>query len=116
MPVFSYGAFPSGPTRLDDRPSTALTAAHFGAFAVTSDDFVFADDDGVMFVPASRLQEIVTAAADIREREKAQADAVREGRSLREQLHVRDYLARRLREPSYSFRQHLRLIGGAIEE
>lgn len=116
LPVFSYGVFPAGPTRLDDRPATALTAAHFGDFDVTRDDFIFADDDGVMFVPASRLEEIVVAAAKIHEREKAQADASREGRSLRDQLRFRDYLTRRLQEPSYSFRQHLRHIGGAIEE
>jgi 4-hydroxy-4-methyl-2-oxoglutarate aldolase len=36
--------------------------------------------------------------------------------TLRQQTAFEDYLARRAADPSYSFRQHLRRIGGAIEQ
>jgi 4-hydroxy-4-methyl-2-oxoglutarate aldolase len=38
------------------------------------------------------------------------------GTSLRRQLRVDQYLSRRRSEPRYTFRQHLREIGGAVEE
>lgn len=44
------------------------------------------------------------------------ADVVRQGRTLRDQLRFDEYLRRRAADRSYTFRQHLRLLGGAIEE
>jgi hypothetical protein len=35
---------------------------------------------------------------------------------LREQLQFEEYLAKRAADNTYTFRQHLRSIGGAIEE
>lgn len=52
LPVFSYGSYPPGPLRLDEREPEALAAARFGPHLVSSDDVVFGDDDGVLFVPA----------------------------------------------------------------
>jgi hypothetical protein len=40
----------------------------------------------------------------------------RAGRSLREQLDFARYLEMRAADPSYTFREHLRKISGAIEE
>jgi hypothetical protein len=48
--------------------------------------------------------------------ERRQASEVRAGRTLREQLRFDEYIARRRSDPSYTFRVHLREIGGAIEE
>jgi hypothetical protein len=45
-----------------------------------------------------------------------QARRIAAGETLREQTAFDDYLARRATDPSYSFRKHLRRIGGAIEE
>ena len=54
LPVFSYGSCPAGPGRLDEREPEALATARFGEHLASSGDIVFADDDGVVFVPAPR--------------------------------------------------------------
>ena len=48
--------------------------------------------------------------------ERDQAGKIQAGQTLREQTAFGEYLARRAAEPSYTFRRHLRQIGGAIEE
>lgn len=116
IPVFSYGSFPAGPRRLEPVHPEALVSARFGDGEVTRADVVVADDDGALFVPAARWSEVLDVANTISERERAQAAAVRAGTTLREQLRFAEYLARRATHPSYTFRLHLRRLGGAIEE
>lgn len=86
FPVFSRGAFPLGPRRLDVRAPQALTSADVGGFLVGCEDAVFADEDGVIFVPLARAAELLAAAGAIHETERRQAEQVVAGRSLREQL------------------------------
>lgn len=116
IPVFSYGACPAGPVRLAPRDPGPCPAIQFGEHVVTGDDAVFGDEDGVLFVPAGQAGSVVATARQIWQREREQAGAVRSGRSLREQLRFDEYLQRRDADPSYTFRQHLRAMGGAIEE
>ena len=116
VPVFSYGVFSSGPRRLDPREPDALKSARFGDVTAVREDVVFADEDGVLFVAAAELSKVLAAAASIRTTERAQAAAVKGGRNLREQFRFAEFLSRRAAEPGYSFRQHLRRIGGEIEE
>jgi regulator of RNase E activity RraA len=116
FPVFSYGRCPAGPQRLDPRDPEALASARFGTFSVRRDDVVFGDADGVIFAPGQRAEELLRAAEAIRATERRQADAIRSGRSLREQLDFAAYQKRRAADPGYTFRKHLRSIGGAIEE
>lgn len=116
FPVFSYGALPAGPTSAGERAADALEVARFGDRTVSNDDVIAADADGALFLPRARLDELAAIAAEIGERERAQAERVRGGASLREQLGVREYLARRAEDPEYDFRKHLRSRGGAIEE
>jgi 4-hydroxy-4-methyl-2-oxoglutarate aldolase len=116
LPVFSYGHCPAGPARLDEQEPSALASARFGAYLVTSDDIVFGDSDGVVFVAASRAGEVLAAARQIGEVERDQARKIRAGQTLRQQTAFSDYLTRRSAEPPYTFRRHLRRIGGAIEE
>ncbi|WP_053203875.1 RraA family protein [Jiangella muralis] len=117
LPVFSLGALPTGPQRLDPRPADGgLVRATVDGFEVTRDDALLADDDGVVVVPLARAAELTTLAAAIRDTERQQAELVRDGTTLRDQLHFTDYLDRRRAEPGLTFRAHLRAIGGAIEE
>jgi len=116
LPIFSYGACPSGPQRLDPRDSSALQSARFGNFLVESGDVVFADDDGCLFAVAEHVDELLRVAHKIWERERHQAEAIKSGRSLRAQLEFARYLEKRATDPSYTFREHLRKISGAIEE
>ncbi|GAA0656291.1 demethylmenaquinone methyltransferase [Kitasatospora atroaurantiaca] len=116
LPVFSYGAYPPGPVRLDEREPEALESARFGPHLVSSEDLVIGDEDGVLFVPAGRAGEVLATARQIRQTEREQARRIRAGETLRGQTAFADFLARRADDPSYTFRQHLRRIGGAIEE
>jgi regulator of RNase E activity RraA len=116
VPVFSYGSLPLGPLRVDAREPDSLLAARFGPHVVTAADVVLADDDGVLFVAADRLEEVLATAQAIFGTEREQARQVRAGRTLREQTAFGDYLRRRAEDPGYSFRQHLRRVGGAVEE
>jgi 4-hydroxy-4-methyl-2-oxoglutarate aldolase len=116
LPVFSYGSYPPGPVRLDERGPEALGIARFGPHLVSGDDIVFGDDDGMLFVAAERAEAVLAMAQQIWQTEREQARRIRAGETLRQQTAFDDYLARRNVDPSYSFRRHLRRIGGAIEE
>jgi regulator of RNase E activity RraA len=115
FPVFSMGALPTGPQRLHARPKDAFTRATFGGHVITVNDYVMADDNGVLFLPHDRLEEVATAAASYRETEARQLSAMREGRSYRGQTRFADYLSRRSADGSYGFRQHLKEIAAAGE-
>ena len=116
FPIWSYGSCPSGPQRLDSRSDDALHSARFGEFEVKNTDIVFTDDDGCVFIDGTSAEKLLETARTIWQRERAQADAIRSGTTLRSQLRFSDYLAKRAADPSYTFRKHLRILGGAIEE
>ncbi|MFD4999655.1 RraA family protein [Streptomyces buecherae] len=116
LPVFSTGALPTGPLSLRERPADALACAIVGDWTVSAADLVFADDDGVVFAPADRADELLTLAETIRDTERRQADQIRAGHTLRAQVRFDAYLARRRETPTLTFRDHLRAVGGAIEE
>lgn len=116
FPIFSFGSCPSGPQRLDRRTEDALRAAKFGHFEVTREDAVFADDDGCVFVELKSVEQILKIAREIWAKERKQADQIKAGRTLRNQLKFADYLKKRATNPEHTFREHLREMGGAIEE
>lgn len=114
--VWSLGTCPNGPLELRTRVTTALSAASLGHHVtVTLDDYVFADDDGVIVVATVDLERIVETAKDIAAREGAQAVRLLKGELLRSQLDLDGYVAKRHADPDYTFRDHLRSFGGAIE-
>ena len=116
FPVFSYGTYPAGPRRLDNRHPEDLLSAEWGDFTVDNNDVVFADDDGVLFVSLGDVERVLEAAKVIWKVERQQAEAIRAGRTLSEQLDFDSYLKKRRSDPSYTLRKHLRERGGAVEE
>lgn len=113
--VWSLGTCPNGPLELRTRVATALEAANVGKVTVTQEDYVFADDDGVVVVAIADLERIVETARDIATREGAQAARLLKGELLRAQLDLKGYVEKRNADPSYTFRDHLKTFGGAIE-
>jgi 4-hydroxy-4-methyl-2-oxoglutarate aldolase len=83
---------------------------------VTDSDIVFADADGVIFAPAEQAEEILSIANKIWKIERRQGQEIQAGKKLSEQLQFDEYLAKRSVDATYTFRQHLRAIRGAIEE
>jgi regulator of RNase E activity RraA len=116
LPVYSLGAMPTGPLRLDPLPADALESATVGEWTVTRDDVVLGDEDGIAFIPADRVDELFTLAESIRDTERRQSELINAGTTLREQVRFDAYLAARAERPTLTFRQHLRGVGGAIEE
>lgn len=114
-PVFSLGALPTGPQRLDPRHPDALLSATVGDHTVTTQDAVVGDEDGILFVPLARVDEVLETAAAIATTERRQAALIRDGRTLRDQVGFADYLAARAADPTLTFRDHLRGVGGEIE-
>jgi regulator of RNase E activity RraA len=115
LPVFSIGSIPTGPLQTSARRADALESAAIGDWVVGRDDIVLADEDGVLFVPVDRAAEVFAFAETIRDTERAQAERIRAGVSLREQVQFDGYLAKRARNPSITLREHLRDVGGAVE-
>lgn len=115
IPVWSLGTCSAGPRELRTRSPHALEAASLSHVTVTRDDVVFADIDGIVVVAEAELARVVAAARDIALREQAQADRLMKGERLRDQLQLAAYVSRRASDPSYTFRAHLKSLGGAIE-
>ncbi len=115
FPVFSYGSYPVRPKRAYPRGRDALTTARFGDFKLTADDVVFGDDDGVVFALLQDVEDIISSAREIAEAEKRQAENIKNGKTLSQQFKFDEYLKKRSKDASYTFRQHLQKIGGAIE-
>ena len=113
--VWSLGTCPNGPLELRKRHDTAMLAANIGSITVTLEDYVFADDDGVVVAAQADLERIVTTAKDIADREGAQAVRLLKGELLRTQLELSTYVQKRAANPDFTFRDHLKSFGGAIE-
>jgi regulator of RNase E activity RraA len=115
LPVFSLGSLPTGPQRLDPRAADALERARVGDWMVSPADLVAADDDGAIFIPVADAARVFEAAETIRDTERRQAALISSGRSLRDQVRFSDYLTDRDADPTLTFRDHLRAVGGEIE-
>lgn len=115
LPIWSRGSVPVGPLGGRSGPADRLSRARIGDVVVTPDDIVVADDDGILFLAATEADEAFRIAAEIVATERAQAERLAAGSSLREQLGFDVYRERHAADPSYDLRRHLRESGGAIE-
>ncbi|MFC0429776.1 RraA family protein [Kutzneria buriramensis] len=116
LPVFSLGSLPTGPLRVEERPADALASARMGEWVVDPTDLVLGDHDGVVFIPAAHAEDLFQLAEGIRDKERRQAERIRGGRSLRSQVGFDGFLAQRAENPTLTFREHLRRVGGVVEE
>lgn len=112
LPLVSLGALPTGPLPQHVHRDRSV---HVGEWPVAAGDLVVADDDGVVLVDAASAEAVLSAARAIRDAERAQAERIASGVALREQLRFGDHLAKRETDPTWTFRQHLREVGGEIE-
>jgi 4-hydroxy-4-methyl-2-oxoglutarate aldolase len=115
FPVFSYGSYPVGPKRAYPRGSDAMEFARFGDFKLSAEDVAFGDDDGVVFTLLQDVEKIISVARTIEETEQRQIKAIKAGKTLSEQLKFDEYLKKRSKNSTLTFREHLRDINGAIE-
>jgi 4-hydroxy-4-methyl-2-oxoglutarate aldolase len=113
LPLVGLGALPTGP--LPQHLRSSRDDVRLGRWPVLAGDLVVADDDGVVLVLAADVDAVLAAARAIRDTERAQADRITAGTTLREQVRFADYLARRGQDPTWTFRRHLRDVGGEIE-
>ena len=116
LPVFSLGAIPIGPLELTPRDSQSLMSARVGEHMVSTGDVVFADEDGAVFLSDDRVAEILDVAERIRDTERRQAELIRGGNTLRQQVEFTSFLEHTKRNAGLTFREHLRSVGAAIEE
>lgn len=114
LPVFSLGAHPFGPRRVPPA-GTAMRSAFLDGVAVRPGDWIVADDDGVLVIGDGRSDELLAEARRIQSVEGAQAERMRAGRSLREQLDFSRYRDRQAADPTLTLRRYLAETGGAIE-
>lgn len=116
FPTWSLGHVPFGPLAVGVRPAGALDRARLGDAWVGKDDWVYADEDGVVVVAAGERQRVEHMAQEIVATEQDQADRVARGQRLADQLDLRGFVTQRTKNPQHTFREHLRKRGGAIEE
>jgi 4-hydroxy-4-methyl-2-oxoglutarate aldolase len=114
LPVWSLGAFPYGPRRVPPA-GRAMRSATLDGVRVAPGDWVAADDDGILVFASEHRAALAEAAEGIVRTESAQAERMRAGSSLREQLDFAGYRARQADDPTLTLRRHLAERGGAIE-
>lgn len=114
LPVFSLGAHPFGPRRVP--PSgPAMRSAVLDGVAVAPGDWIAADDDGVLVLTGDNRDRLFAEARRIQSVEGSQAERMRAGSSLRDQLDFRRYRKLQSADPSLTLRRYLAETGGAIE-
>ncbi len=116
LPVFSFGPYPKGPVRNVFEINDEDKIVRFGDEMITADDYVFADEDGVTFVHRQYLKTILDTAVELSEKERKQADQIKQGENLYQQFAFDKFLELKKMDPRLSFRAYLKKIGGAIEE
>lgn len=107
--MFSYGSYPPGPVRLDEREPEALTTARFGSHLLSAQDIVFGDDDDVLFVAAEQVDEVLATAHQICQTEREQARRIRSTQAPR--TRSRRHRARSCADHRLRARNHALLLG-----
>lgn len=106
IPVFSYGHVPHAPKRLEPLPPDALTRAKVGNAIVTREHVVVADGDGAVFFHEAELETAIAGAQAVVDREARFMAGFEAGKTLREQMDFKGYLAAREKEPGLGLREY----------
>ena len=66
-------------------------AVEMAGVTVHQDDYVIADRSGTVFVPTSRIEEVLDLGEQIMQRQDGMVAAVRDGRSVAEVMHDKEF-------------------------
>ncbi|MGO4328226.1 RraA family protein [Cupriavidus sp. 2TAF22] len=92
-----YPVFGRGVTMISARNRVVQVDAgkpvEFAGVVVNEDDYVIADRCGTVFVPASRIEEVLDLGERIARRQDGMVQAVRAGRSVEEVMHDKEFEA-----------------------
>jgi hypothetical protein len=69
----------------------------------------------VVFALVKDIAEIISLARKISETEQHQAENIKNEKTLSQQVKFDEYLKKRSENSAYTFREHLKKVGGAIE-
>jgi 4-hydroxy-4-methyl-2-oxoglutarate aldolase len=111
VPLFSYGTYPLGLQRTYAPVPDPFARCQFGEVSVERGEAVFADDDGVLFVPREQVTRVLDAADELRAAEHAQVARIRAGSTLREQLQFDVYMRERDKDPTLTLGEHMKRLG-----
>lgn len=111
VPLFSYGAYPLGMQRVFAPVDEPFARCQFGDVNVERRELVFADDDGLIFVPREYLEPVMDAAEELQSSERAQVDEIRAGTTLRDQLRFDDYMRAKEKNPRFTLAEHMEKLG-----
>ena len=70
----------------------------------------------VIFASGQDIEILLDTAIEIKKTERKQVRAIESGNTLHKQFQFDEYLAKQKKDSDYTFRKHLKNIGGAIEE
>jgi len=116
FPVMSRGTLPIGPLKISaDLKGIGLinSPVQLGEVTVQPGDWVFGDADGVIVLDADDLDAVFTRAKISQEREEQLMAEIRAGTPLGELFQLEDFLEKRAKDPSTTWRQHLTDLGRA---
>lgn len=117
IPVICRGSTPLGPLKLDASQKgigQTQVPIDIGGAAVTADDWVFGDADGVIFLRPDDLEGVFEQALISKEREDHLFEQLAKGQSLGDLMQLEVFLERRGQDPDANFNDHLNQIGLAI--
>jgi regulator of RNase E activity RraA len=71
----------------------SATPVQMAGVTVRENDYVLADRCGSVFIPAERIEEVIALAERITRREDGMVEAVRNGRSVEDVMHDKEFEA-----------------------
>jgi 4-hydroxy-4-methyl-2-oxoglutarate aldolase len=116
LPVISRGKLPIGPLKIaaDLKGMGQINGeVHMGDIAIQPGDWIFGDADGVIILTADNLEGVFTQADTSQEREDQLMAEIRAGAALGDLLKLEDFMEKRAKDPSASFKQHRADLGRA---